>query len=57
MRRLQLPRLTLDEQRRYGERFRALAEFEEALRHAGRLGGQLVRGMYDGLTDGTVAPD
>ena len=36
---------------------RALAEFEEALRHAGRLGGQLVRGMYDGLTDGTVAPD
>uniref|UniRef100_A0AAU2A786 N-6 DNA methylase n=1 Tax=Streptomyces sp. NBC_00093 TaxID=2975649 RepID=A0AAU2A786_9ACTN len=57
VRRLQLPRLTLDEQRRYGERFRALAEFEEALRHAGRLGGQLVRGMYDGLTDGTVAPD
>ncbi|UIX33511.1 N-6 DNA methylase [Streptomyces sp. GQFP] len=57
VRRLQLPRLTLDEQRRYGARFRALAEFEEALRHAGRLGGQLVRGMYDGLTDGTVAPD
>ncbi len=57
VRRLQLPRLPLDEQRRYGERFRALAEFEEALRHAGRLGEQLVRGMYDGLTDGTVAPD
>lgn len=57
VRRLQLPRLTLDEQRRYGARFRALAEFEEALRHAGRLGGRLVRGMYDGLTDGTVAPD
>ncbi|MGY1498373.1 N-6 DNA methylase [Streptomyces sp. QTS52] len=57
VRRLQLPRLSLDEQRRYGARFRALAEFEEALRHAGRLGGQLVRGMYDGLTDGTVAPD
>ncbi|ELP62364.1 N-6 DNA methylase [Streptomyces turgidiscabies] len=57
VRRLQLPRLPLDEQRRYGARFRSLAEFEEALRHAGRLGGQLVRGMYDGLTDGTVAPD
>lgn len=57
VRRLQLPRLSLDEQRRYGARFRALAEFEEALRQAGRLGGQLVRGMYDGLTDGTVAPD
>ncbi|MFI1722929.1 N-6 DNA methylase [Streptomyces sp. NPDC020489] len=57
VRRLQLPRLPLDEQRRYGARFRALDEFEQALRRAGRLGDQLVRGMYDGLTDGTVAPD
>ncbi|MGW0601365.1 N-6 DNA methylase [Streptomyces sp. NPDC002776] len=57
VRRLQLPRLPLDEQRRYGARFRALDEFERALRHANRLGDQLVRGMYDGLTDGTVAPD
>ncbi|MFI2204474.1 N-6 DNA methylase [Streptomyces sp. NPDC020192] len=57
VRRLQLPRLPLDEQRRYGARFRALDEFERALRHASRLGDQLVRGMYDGLTDGTVAPD
>ncbi|WP_030317399.1 N-6 DNA methylase [Streptomyces sp. NRRL B-3229] len=56
VRRLQLPRLPLEEQLRYGERFRALDEFERALRHAGRLGEQLVRGMYDGLTDGTVAP-
>ncbi|TQE16310.1 SAM-dependent methyltransferase, partial [Streptomyces ipomoeae] len=57
VRRLQLPRLPLDQQRRYGERFRALAAFEDALRQAGRLGESLVRGMYDGLTDGTVAPD
>ncbi|MEU1707976.1 N-6 DNA methylase [Streptomyces sp. NPDC005706] len=57
VRRLQLPRLPLDEQRRYGARFRALEEFERAVRHASRLGEQLVRGMYDGLTDGTVAPD
>ncbi|MFI1814078.1 N-6 DNA methylase [Streptomyces sp. NPDC020422] len=56
VRRLQLPRLPLAEQQRYGERFRALAEFEEALRLAGRLGEQLVQGMYDGLADGTVAP-
>ncbi|KKZ71299.1 restriction endonuclease subunit M, partial [Streptomyces showdoensis] len=56
VRRLQLPRLPLAEQQRYGERFRALAEFEEALREAGRLGEQLVQGMYDGLADGTVAP-
>ncbi|MFF2201625.1 N-6 DNA methylase [Streptomyces sp. NPDC058145] len=57
VRRLQLPRLPFDEQRRYGARFRALDEFERAVRHATRLGEQLVRGMYDGLTDGTVAPD
>ncbi|MGW2031245.1 N-6 DNA methylase [Streptomyces sp. NPDC001811] len=56
VRRLQLPRLPLEEQRRYGDRFRALDEFERALRQASRLGEQLVRGMYDGLTDGTVAP-
>ncbi|MFJ8790003.1 N-6 DNA methylase [Streptomyces sp. NPDC102462] len=57
VRRLHLPRLPLDEQRRYGARFRALDEFERALARAGRLGEHLVRGMYDGLTDGTVAPD
>ncbi|MGW1587118.1 N-6 DNA methylase [Streptomyces sp. NPDC002386] len=57
VRRLQLPRLPFDEQRRYGARFRALDEFERAVRHASRLGERLVRGMYDGLTDGTVAPD
>ncbi|MFI8522480.1 N-6 DNA methylase [Streptomyces sp. NPDC085481] len=56
VRRLQLPRLPLAEQRRYGERFRALAAFEEALRLAGRLGEQLVQGMHDGLADGTVEP-
>ncbi|MFF7330793.1 N-6 DNA methylase [Streptomyces sp. NPDC008150] len=56
VRRLQLPRLPLDEQRRYGARFAALDEFERALRGAARLGEQLVRGMYDGLTNGTVPP-
>ncbi|WP_399885962.1 N-6 DNA methylase [Streptomyces sp. BBFR51] len=56
VRRLQLPRLPLDAQRGYGDRFRALDEFERALKLAGRLGEQLVRGMYDGLTDGTVDP-
>ncbi|HEY9373508.1 MAG TPA: SAM-dependent methyltransferase, partial [Streptomyces sp.] len=56
VRRLQLPRLPLAEQQRYGERFRALAEFEDAMRLAGRLGERLVQGLYDGLTDGTVRP-
>lgn len=57
VRRLQLPRLPLDEQRRYGARFVALDEFERALRGAARLGERLVRGMYDGLTNGTVPPE
>ncbi|WP_411106876.1 N-6 DNA methylase [Streptomyces sp. cmx-4-9] len=57
VRRLRLPRLPLEQQQRYGIRFRALAEFEEALLLAGRLGGQLVQGLYDGLSDGTLPPD
>ncbi|MEU1537716.1 N-6 DNA methylase [Actinacidiphila glaucinigra] len=57
VRRLQVPRLPLADQRRYGERFRTLAAFEEALRLAGQLGEQLVQGLYDGLTDGTVRPE
>lgn len=57
VRRLHLPRLPLAEQRRYGERFRALAAFEDALRLAGRLGEQLVQGLHDGLTDGSVGPE
>ncbi|MFI0896002.1 N-6 DNA methylase [Streptomyces sp. NPDC020983] len=56
VRRLQVPRLPPAEQRRYGERFRTLAAFEEALRQAARLGDQLVQGLYDGLTEGTVRP-
>ncbi|SDL04416.1 N-6 DNA methylase [Streptomyces indicus] len=56
VRRLQLPRLPLEQQRAYGERFRALAAFEDTLRRASRLGEQLVQGTYDGLTDGTIAP-
>ncbi|WP_415952552.1 N-6 DNA methylase [Streptomyces sp. KLOTTS4A1] len=57
VRRLQLPRLPLEQQRAYGVRFRALARFEEALREATRLGEQLVQGTYDGLADGTIAPE
>lgn len=57
VRRLELPRLPLAEQEVYGARFRALAEFEDALRLAARLGEQLVQGLYDGLSDGTVRPE
>ncbi|GAB7033055.1 N-6 DNA methylase [Streptomyces platensis subsp. malvinus] len=57
VRRLQLPRLPLAEQRRYGHRFSDLAAFESTLRQATRLGEQLVQGLYDGLTDGSVTPE
>ncbi|MDA5278997.1 N-6 DNA methylase [Streptomyces sp. NPDC054904] len=57
VRRLRLPRLPLAEQRRYGARFRELAEFEDALARAARLGEQLVQGLYDGLSDGSVLPE
>lgn len=57
VRRLQVPRLPLPEQRRHGAQFRALAAFEEALRLTERLGEQLIQGLYDGLTDGTVRPE
>jgi hypothetical protein len=56
VRRIQLPRVSLTEQRRYGTSFRDLAAFEEALRLATSLGEQLVQGLYDGLTEGSVAP-
>ncbi|MGW4049845.1 N-6 DNA methylase [Streptomyces sp. NPDC004779] len=56
VRRLQLPRLPLADQRRHGERYRSLAAFEEALRLTARLGEQLVQGLYDGLADGSVQP-
>ncbi|CAM3627797.1 N-6 DNA methylase [Streptomyces albus] len=56
VRRLRLPRLPLERQRAYGERFRRLAEFEAALRRVGELGGEFVQGMFDGLADGTVPP-
>jgi len=56
VRRLQVPRMPPADQQRYGERFRTLARFEHALRQASQLGEQLVQGLYDGLTDGTVHP-
>jgi hypothetical protein len=56
VRRLRVPRVPLEDQRRYGERFRALDEFEAALREAAVLGARLVRGTYDALTDGALPP-
>ncbi len=50
VRRLQLPRLPLADQRRFGD---ASVRWPRS-RLSGRLGEQLVQGLYDGLTDGSL---
>ena len=54
--RLTLPRLPLSRQRRYGEVFRQLAEFEETARQAGALAEALVRQGLAGLAVGALRP-
>ena len=56
VRRLRLPRVPLERQRRYGEHFQRLATFESGLRRVGELGEEFVQGMFDGLADGTLPP-
>lgn len=56
VRRAEVPLLPLEEQRRYGEAFRRLAEFEEALCEAATLGRDLARLVADGLTHGAMRP-
>ncbi|WP_229803700.1 N-6 DNA methylase [Planobispora rosea] len=57
VRRTQLPRLPLAEQRRYGRAFQRLERFEEALRRAGAAGELLSRLALDGLASGKLQPD
>ncbi|MGS2640999.1 N-6 DNA methylase [Streptosporangium sp. G12] len=54
VRRLQVLRLPLDEQRRHGETFRRLIAFERSLREAGTVGGELVDGLTDGIAAGRL---
>ncbi len=56
VRRTRLPRLSLKEQRAYGEAFRRLAVLEDALRETSALGQTLIRLGLDGLTDGHLHP-
>jgi SAM-dependent methyltransferase len=56
VRRAQVPRIALEEQRRYGEAFRRLDAFDSALRHTAALGADLVRMTADGLARGALRP-
>ncbi|WP_049559187.1 HsdM family class I SAM-dependent methyltransferase [Nonomuraea sp. SBT364] len=56
VRRTRLPRLSLKDQRAYGEAFRQLAVLEDALRETSALGQALIRLGLDGLTGGHLHP-
>lgn len=56
VRRAQVPRLPLAEQRRLGEAFRTLDAFDRAVRRAAELGAELVRMTADGLARGSIRP-
>ncbi|MEU8264268.1 N-6 DNA methylase [Micromonospora sp. NPDC048999] len=57
IRRAQVRRLPLEEQRANGEAFRRLDAFESAIRQAASLGAELVQLTADGLARGAVRPD
>lgn len=56
-RRAQLPRLAIDEQRRYGEAFRQLLAYEDATRALREISDNLVAAGIDGLFDGSLDPE
>ncbi|MGK4907230.1 HsdM family class I SAM-dependent methyltransferase [Streptomyces sp. PHES57] len=51
-----IPRMGIDEQRRYGSAFRALTEFEERTRKLDELSRQFAEIARDGLATGALAP-
>ncbi|MDX6434796.1 MAG: hypothetical protein QOE54_7162 [Streptosporangiaceae bacterium] len=56
IRRAQVPRLPLEEQRRYGDAFRHMAEFESAIRSTAVTGAEMAQLLSDGVAEGTLAP-
>ncbi|MGW4963970.1 HsdM family class I SAM-dependent methyltransferase [Nonomuraea sp. NPDC004186] len=56
VRRTRLPRLSLKEQKAYGDAFRQLAVLEDAIRETSTLGQALIRLGLDGLADGHLHP-
>lgn len=57
IRRAQVRRLSLDEQRAHGDAFRRLDAFESAIRQAASLGAELAQLTADGLARGSIRPD
>jgi hypothetical protein len=59
VKRVSIPVLPRDQQRRYGQAFRQLAEFQTRLRQAASVGESLAREINDGLVWGslTATPD
>ncbi|WP_255511056.1 N-6 DNA methylase [Micromonospora sp. WP24] len=56
VRRVQLPRTVIGEQRRQGEVFRRLNELNETIREAAALGADITRLTADGLASGRLRP-
>ncbi|MFB6836699.1 N-6 DNA methylase [Streptomyces sp. NPDC056361] len=52
-----IPRMGIDDQRRYGSAFRALSTFEQDMREIGELSRQLAELARDGLATGALAPE
>ncbi|MCK1819213.1 SAM-dependent methyltransferase [Streptomyces sp. XM83C] len=52
-----IPRMRIEEQRRYGGAFRALSAFEDSMRRIDELSRKLAECARDGLTTGALAPD
>ncbi|MFD3731620.1 class I SAM-dependent DNA methyltransferase [Streptomyces sp. NPDC058632] len=52
-----IPRMGIDEQRRYGTAFRALSAFEEGMRRVDELSRRLAEVARDGLAAGALVPE
>jgi SAM-dependent methyltransferase len=57
LRRAQLPRIPIDEQRRQAAVFRQMQEFDDAIRSAAALSAELSRHTADGLASGLVVAE
>jgi hypothetical protein len=56
VRRVEVPRISLAEQQRYGDVFRRIAEFAQALDDAAALGRDVTQTLVDGLAAGLLGP-